>query len=117
MDKEVFAIVSTFQRLDLEYLLWGGVNIDSDHRNMANIFSLGGLVAELPKATAPQLVHWRVSLGQLDYQIIHIAGSENCWGDLLSRWRKLGTEGDVEASGRVESRSIQVRSVMVDAML
>ena len=25
-------------------------------------------------------------LGQLPYTIVHIAGDENCWGDVMSRW-------------------------------
>ena len=33
VDKKGFAIVSTFGRL--EYLLWGGVHIYTDHRNLA----------------------------------------------------------------------------------
>ena len=37
VDKESFAIVSTFQRL--EYLLWGELNIYCDHRNIAFFFS------------------------------------------------------------------------------
>ena len=65
MDREGFAIMSTFQRL--EYLLWGGVNIVSP----------GALVAELSKATVQRLSHFRTCLEQFDYQIVHIPGSEN----------------------------------------
>ena len=36
VDKEAFAFVSTFRRL--EYLLWNGVHIFTDHRNLAYIF-------------------------------------------------------------------------------
>ena len=36
VDKEGFAIFSTFKRLD--YLFWNGVNIYCDHRNVAYIF-------------------------------------------------------------------------------
>ena len=36
MDKEGFAIVSTFKRLS--YLLWGGLAIHCDNRNLARIF-------------------------------------------------------------------------------
>ena len=106
--------MSTSQRL--EYLLRGGVNIDCDFRNMAYIFSPGALVAELPKATGQRRLHWQTYLGKLDYQIVHIPGSKNCWGDLLSRWRKLVTEADGEASGPVESGSMQVRPVVVHAL-
>ena len=36
MDKEGFAIVSTFKRLP--YLLWGRVAVHCDHRNLAYTF-------------------------------------------------------------------------------
>ena len=41
VDKKGFAIVSTFRRL--EYLLWEGVRIYTDHRNLAYIFETRGV--------------------------------------------------------------------------
>ena len=38
IDKEGFAIVSTFRRL--EHFLWNGVHIFTDHRNLAYILTL-----------------------------------------------------------------------------
>ena len=40
VDKGSFAIVNTFKRLP--YLLWGGVAIHCDHRNLAYIFGSNG---------------------------------------------------------------------------
>ena len=84
VDKEGFAIISTFRRL--EYLLWGGVHIHTDHRNLAYIFDPEACVSSVPKTTAQRLEHWKAVLGQYDYTIQHISGERNCWGDLLSRW-------------------------------
>ena len=84
VDKEGFAIISTFRRL--EYLLWGGVHIHTDHRNLAYIFDPDACVSSVPKTTAQRLEHWKAVLGQYDYTIQHISGERNCWGDLLSRW-------------------------------
>lgn len=47
IDKEGFAIISTFRRL--EYLLWGGVNIHTDHRNFGIRLQPGGLCIFRPK--------------------------------------------------------------------
>ena len=82
MDKEGFAVVSTFKRLP--YLLWGGVAIHCDHRNLAYVFGANG--APTSKAVAQRLQGWRVLVGQFPYTIVHIIGDENCWGDLLSLW-------------------------------
>ena len=69
MDKQGFAIVSTFTRLP--YLLWGGVVIHCEHRNLAYIFGANG--APTSKAVAQRLQGWRVFLEQFPYlSLIHI---------------------------------------------
>ena len=79
VDKEGFAIVSTFRRV--EYLLYGG-----DHRNLAYIFEPDACVSSVPKTTAQRLDNWKMVLVQYDYTIMHISGEHSCRGDLLSRW-------------------------------
>lgn len=89
VDKEGFAIVNTFRRL--EYLLWGGVHIFTDHRNLQYIFNPEKCVTTVTKAMAQRLENWKGVLGQYRYAIEHISGDRNCWGDLLSRWVKIPT--------------------------
>ena len=89
VDKEGFAIVNTFRRL--EYLLWGGVRIFTDHRNLKYIFNPEECVTTVTKAMAQRLENWKGVLGQYRYQIEHIPGERNCWGDLLSRWVQVPT--------------------------
>ena len=84
VDKEGFAIVSTFRRL--EYLLWGGVRVYIDHRSLAYIFELEARVSSVPKTGAQRLENWKMMLAQYDYTIMHIYGESKCWRDLLSRW-------------------------------
>ena len=60
VEKEGFAIVSTFNRLP--YLLWGGMAIHCNHRNLAYIFGRNG--APTSKAVAQRLQGYRVFLGQ-----------------------------------------------------
>ena len=85
VDKEGYAIVATFQRL--EYLLWQGVHIFCDHRNLAYIFNPEACRGAVPKAASQRLEHWRTFLGQYRFTVVHIPGVENNWGDLLSRMR------------------------------
>ena len=49
VNKEGFAIVNTFRRL--EYLLWGGVHIFTDHRNLTFIFNPEACVTSVTKAS------------------------------------------------------------------
>ena len=86
VDKEGFAIVNTFRRL--EYLLWGGVHIFTDHRNLTYIFNPEACVGSVTKAMAQRLETWKAGLGQR-YAIEHIPEERSCWGDLLSRWVKV----------------------------
>ena len=76
--------MSTFRRL--EYLLWGGMRIYTDHRNLAYIFELEACVSSASKTAAQRLENWKMVLTQYDYTTVHISGECNRWGDLLSRW-------------------------------
>lgn len=40
-------------------------------------------MADLSKTGAQWLLHWQIYLGKFPYEIMHIAGEMNCWGDLL----------------------------------
>ena len=104
VDKEGFAIVNTFRRL--EYLLWGGVHIFTDHRNLTYIFNPEACVTSVTKAMAQRLENWKAVLGQYRYAIEHIPGERNCWGDLLSRSVKV--PGGAVRSVAVHSRVMQM---------
>ena len=77
VDEEGFVIVSTFHRL--EYLLWGGVRIYTDHRNLAYIFEPEACVSSVLKTAAQRLENWKMALAQYDY--MHVSGERSCWGD------------------------------------
>ena len=91
VDKESFAILSAFQ--SVPYLLWDGSNIFCDHRNLAYMFSPQSCGVTLSKAASQRLAGWRACMSQFNYVIQHIPGEDNHWGDLLSRWRVLDSEG------------------------
>lgn len=55
-DKEVYATLATFQRL--EYRLWRGVKRFRDHRNPAYIFNPEGCKGVVNKATSQLVEHW-----------------------------------------------------------
>ena len=84
IDKEGFAIVSTFRRR--EHFLWNGVHIFTDHRNLAYIFYPEACVTSVSKALAQRLEGWKGVLGQYRYTICHIPGDRNARDYLLSRW-------------------------------
>ena len=80
VDKEDFEAMSTFQLW--VYLLWIGVAVHCDHRNLAYIIGAHGA----PSSNAQRLQGWTVFLGQFPYTVVHVPGDDNSWGHLQSRW-------------------------------
>ena len=80
IDKEGFAIVGTFRRL--EHFLWNGVHIFTYHRNLAYIFDPEACVTSVSKALAQRLEGWKGVLGQHGYTICHSPGDRTAWGGL-----------------------------------
>ena len=72
INKEGFAIVSTFQRL--EHFLLNGVHIFNDHRNLPDIIYPNACVTSVSKALAQRLEGWKGVLGQYGCTICHILG-------------------------------------------
>ena len=73
VDNEGFAIVNTFR--SLEYLLWGGVHIFTDHRNLTYIFNPEACVTSVTKAMAQLLENWKEVLGQYRYCLLYTSPS------------------------------------------
>ena len=68
IDKEGFAIVITFRRL--EHCLWNGAHIFIDHRNRAHIVDPEACVTSVSKALAQRLEGWKCVLGQYRYTTV-----------------------------------------------
>ena len=65
--------------------------------------------ATLSKSTSQRLLNWRTFMSELSYDIRHIPGAENNWGDFLSQLRSVG-------GGAADSREevpVCVRSIAV----
>lgn len=86
VEKEAFAIIETCRRAD--YLLHrpDGFVLFTDHRNLRYIFNPHGVSSAVPKYTADKLHRWALLLMAYRYEIHDIAGDDNVWADLLSRW-------------------------------
>ena len=72
-------MVSTFK--ELECLLWNGVRVYTDHRNLVFIFDPEACVSSVAKTTAQRVDQWKAVSGQYDCTIMHIAGDHNCRRD------------------------------------
>ncbi len=91
VEMEAYAVVETLRRGD--YLLHrpGGFDLYTDHANLKFIFNPASINAAVPKYTAAKLDPWALLLMGYDYRIRDIAGDDNVWADLLSRWGSTPT--------------------------
>ena len=95
-DKEGYAIKESCARLAHLLVRRKGFNVFTDHRNLKYIFNPVGVVSAVSKPQADRLERWAVFLRSFDYAITHIAGEDNNWGDMLSRWA-AGTAEHLQA--------------------
>ena len=82
-DKECFAIVSVVKRFDYIVINHHNVEIRTDHRNFAYLFSPP---RGLRSSTLGRISRWGLFLQDTGVVIKTIPGVENVLADLLSRW-------------------------------
>ena len=85
-DKEGYAFKEGCVRLEHFLHRERGFTVHTDHRNLVYIFNPDGRPGGIPKATAGRLDRWAMRLADYNFKIRHVAGEENTWADLLSRW-------------------------------
>lgn len=61
-----------------------GFHLLTDHKNLVFILDPGSL--QLRKSTTERLQRIASELSQFNYAIYHLAGAENLWADIASRW-------------------------------
>eukprot|EP00957_Ditylum_brightwellii_P100261 7640961-Ditylum_brightwellii.AAC.1 len=44
------------------------------------------MMPSIQKHTAAKIQRWALTLSAFEYEIVHVEGERNVWGDLLSRW-------------------------------
>ncbi|XXQ35702.1 Reverse transcriptase domain-containing protein [Plasmodiophora brassicae] len=86
IEKEAYAIIEGCYRLrhfiSMSKL---ALRIFTDHRNLVFILNPAS-VARISRTTGDRLERWRLQIIDLDFHIEHIAGEDNVWADLATRW-------------------------------
>jgi hypothetical protein len=82
-EKEAYAIVESVERLRYLLLRPNGFIILTDHKNLVFNYDPNSFKRLNVRA---RLDRWILRLRGYRYEIKHIAGQENLWSDLLSRW-------------------------------
>ncbi|KAE8995113.1 hypothetical protein PR002_g19727 [Phytophthora rubi] len=83
IEKEAFPITHACDKLDYLLLRPQGFRIFCDHRNLIHVFAPDEHVKKHVKG---KLQRWAMKLMNYTYVIEHIAGPQNVWADMISRW-------------------------------
>eukprot|EP00171_Calliarthron_tuberculosum_P020891 IDg20891t1 len=87
-EQEGFAIFQVFLKLD--YILLGHehVHVFTDHRNLLFVFAPLAVEPALGRNIVSKIQRWALFLSRFSYTIEHIAGVDNVFADILTRWLK-----------------------------
>jgi hypothetical protein len=111
IEKEAFAIVESCKRLEYLLLRPRGFKLYTDHRNLVYIFDPLGFDGGMARYQADKLQRWAMTLTMFRYEIEHVSGEDNVWGDLLSRW---GAQQDPPVARMAQLAVVQKVSPLQD---
>jgi RNase H-like domain found in reverse transcriptase/Reverse transcriptase (RNA-dependent DNA polymerase)/Integrase core domain/Integrase zinc binding domain len=86
IEKEAYAIIASCTRLDWLLQCADGFSLFTDHHNLLYIFNPAGTHGVTSAHSAAKLIRWALRLSSYRYTIEHIAGPDNVWSDMLTRW-------------------------------
>lgn len=87
-EKEAFAIVQTFKKMEYAIISSMKTFIFTDHRNLLFVFNPHSLNPDLKAHIVSKVQRWALYLSQFTYIINHIPGDENVMADIMTRWCK-----------------------------
>ncbi|ETV68361.1 hypothetical protein H257_15682 [Aphanomyces astaci] len=86
VENEAFAVVESCKCLEFLLIRPGGFGLFTDHRNLEYIVIPLGSNSNMAKYQTHKLQRWALSMTTFLYVVECVAGEENLWADLLSRW-------------------------------
>jgi hypothetical protein len=85
LEKEGFAVVETCQKAGFLLSREGGFDIYTDHHNLTYLLSGDVKITDAKKQASERIASecWRALMMRFQYRIIHIAGKDNVFVDML----------------------------------
>lgn len=87
-EREAYAVVSTFKRLDYMLACETSVSIFTDHRNLLFAFHPSALEPSLGRHKVLKVIRWALFLSTFTYSIEHVPGELNTLPDIMTRWMR-----------------------------
>ena len=109
VEKEAYPIVESLDRLKHFLLREKGFIICTDHRNLVYILNPSERANETRRHVNDRLERWAAKMMGYRYTIHHIAGVENVWADLLTRWAREPDRKQRATVSSVRERALNAR--------
>ncbi|MEM1369509.1 MAG: RNase H-like domain-containing protein [Cyanobacteria bacterium P01_H01_bin.15] len=87
-EREAFAIVQAFKRLDYLLACDKSTRIFTDHRNLLFTFNPVAMEPSLGRHKVLKVIRWALFLSAFNYRIEHVPGDCNIWPDIMTRWMR-----------------------------
>lgn len=83
LEKEVYVILATVDRMHWALATTCGFDLFTDHNNLIFIFDPLSIMPDLSQSSLKKVLRWAVRMSIYNYTCVHISGEENVWADLL----------------------------------
>lgn len=87
-EKEAYAIIMEFKKMDYALIAAEDVSVFTDHRHLLYVFHPEALNSDVRVHAVQEVQRWALYLSQFYYNIEHVTGEDNWMADLLTRWAK-----------------------------
>jgi RNase H-like domain found in reverse transcriptase len=86
IEKEAYAILASCERLDWLLQRPDGFSLFTDHHKLLYVFNPHGQHSSMSAHSAAKLIRWELKMSSYRYTIEQVAGADNVWSDMLTRW-------------------------------
>lgn len=87
-EREAFAVVQAFRKLDYLLACDHTTRVFTDHRNLLFTFNPVFMEPSLGRHKVLKVVRWALFLSSFNYRIEHVPGDVNVWPDIMTRWMR-----------------------------
>ena len=87
-EREAFAIVQAFRKLDYMLSCDPITRVFTDHRNLLFAFNPVSMEPSLGRHKVLKVIRWALFLSAFTYRIEHVLGDVNKWPEIMTRWMR-----------------------------
>ena len=87
-EREAFAVIQAFRKLDYLLACDPTTRVFTDHRNLLFTFNPVAMEPSLGRHKVLKVIRWALFLSAFNYRIEHVPGDSNTWPDIMTRWMR-----------------------------